>query len=382
MRRSGIPIEAFAVWLALAIAVPGQELRPANDGSQSVLQKVFAEAKSPDLLGEFRRDAAMRFTGAEGLFASGVSADGQQHKAKAPPPEPVQRPPIDPSMVGYIDDALVHTQIRVRFDAALHDYTPDRAEYFYAKCGCYRGAPAPITDPNAPGPGMAIPDYVNFQQLYIYGEYAPRHSRYSIFGQLPIRWLQSQGATNFGSSSGIGDIQVGAKASPFSSETHVLTFQFASHLATGDARQGLGTHHATLEPMALYFQKLGDKGTLEAQFGDTHPLGTSWLASGTGPGFAGDVLTYGVGGSYQVVQHQSTHVAGVLELVGWHILGGNVTDVRTGNSDTDGVNIVNMKMGPRVSFAEHHSVYFGYGIALTSATWYHEIFRTEYRYTF
>ena len=49
----------------------------------------------------------------------------------------VKRTTIDPSMVGYIDNAVVHSEIRIRFDAALDDQTPDRAEFFYAKCGCY-----------------------------------------------------------------------------------------------------------------------------------------------------------------------------------------------------------------------------------------------------
>lgn len=87
-------------------------------------------------------------------------------------PEKIKRAPVDPSMVGYIDNAIVHTEVRVRFDAALHNDTPDRAEFFYAKCGCYRTSPQPNYDPNSPGPGPGVPNYVNFQQLYFNGEYA------------------------------------------------------------------------------------------------------------------------------------------------------------------------------------------------------------------
>jgi hypothetical protein len=381
MRPSGFLIAAIAFsWTAATVR--GQTTQENELARAAALPTLFQVSLAPEAAyGAFRRDALMKFAPVENLFAFG-SADPQKKPKPQPVSEPVQRPPIDPSMVGYIDDALIHTQIRVRFDAALHDYTPDRAEFFYAKCGCYRA----INDPKSPGPGSEvadIPNYVNFQQLNIYGEYAYK-GRYSFFGVVPIRWLQPSPSTlpDFSSSSGISDIQIGTKVSPFASETHFLTFQLASHLATGDSREGLGTHHATLEPMVLYFQKLGERGTLEAEFGDTHPLGSSWLASGTGPGFAGDVMTYGVGGSYQLDHSEGVHVAGVLEMVGWHILGGNVTDVRATSANTDGVNIVNLKVGPRVSIAEHHSVYFGYGIALTSATWYHEIFRTEYRYTF
>ena len=41
-------------------------------------------------------------------------------------------------MVGYIDDPVVSSKIRVRFETGMHNRAPDRAEFFYAKCGCYR----------------------------------------------------------------------------------------------------------------------------------------------------------------------------------------------------------------------------------------------------
>ena len=41
------------------------------------------------------------------------------------------------SNVGYIDDAIVQTRLRLRFDAAYDNNRPDRAEFFYAKCGCF-----------------------------------------------------------------------------------------------------------------------------------------------------------------------------------------------------------------------------------------------------
>src|SRR6476469_587599 len=42
------------------------------------------------------------------------------------------------SMVGYIEDPSVASQVRVRFDAGFNMTSPDRAEFFYGKCGCYR----------------------------------------------------------------------------------------------------------------------------------------------------------------------------------------------------------------------------------------------------
>src|SRR5688500_12922263 len=47
------------------------------------------------------------------------------------------------SMVGYIEDATVRTQVRMRFDAGFGNDVPDRAEFFYAKCGCYQFDPPP-----------------------------------------------------------------------------------------------------------------------------------------------------------------------------------------------------------------------------------------------
>src|SRR5258705_5859807 len=58
-----------------------------------------------------------------------------------------------PSMVGYIEDSTIGTQLRLRFDSARHITAPDRAEFFYGKCGCYAGLPKnlAIYDPDAPG---------------------------------------------------------------------------------------------------------------------------------------------------------------------------------------------------------------------------------------
>jgi hypothetical protein len=310
-----------------------------------------------------------------------------------PPPKPAKQPEekieratINPSMVGYIDDAIVHSEVRIRFDSALHNKTPDRAEFFYGKCGCYRGLTGGAYDGNSPGPGDQIPKYVNFQELYFLGEYA-HGQHFSGFIQIPIRWIQATAAAGpvltFPSSSGISDMALGLKAAPFIFENAYLTFQFKAFLPTGDARQGLGTNHASIEPSLLYFQRISSRLAVEAEIGDTHPLSSSaGVPTQTAPhGFAGDVFFYGAGPSYQFMSSDKLSVGGVLEVVGWNVGSGFVTTL-AGPTTTGGVNIVNMKIGPRVGFHRHHSLYFGYGIALTSQNWYHDIFRTEYRYAF
>ncbi len=75
------------------------------------------------------------------------------------------------TFVGYVDDALIQSNVRIRFDAATGNTVPDRAEFFYAKCSCYRGLPPdhPGFDPDAPGPGPGAADDIRFQQLYLEG---------------------------------------------------------------------------------------------------------------------------------------------------------------------------------------------------------------------
>jgi hypothetical protein len=390
MRRDRFLLAVASVFWAIAVAVYGQAPEPANNGSPlpaySPAHDGIRLFFSANTYGAFSRDALVKFSPPENFIeAAGASAD-RPGKPK-PDTEPVKRPPIDPSMVGYIDDAIIHTEVRVRFDAATHNDTPDRAEFFYAKCGCYRSLPTsnPAYDPNAPGPGPGVPQYVNFQQLYLYGEYAllPHSHKFSLLGQLPFRWLQphapSGTAQAFPDNGGIGDIQVGAKFAPISSPTRFLTFQLISSIPSGDPRKGLGTNHATIEPKVLYYQALSDRMAVEAQFGDTHPLSSSsGVPTVGGHSFAGDVITYGVGTSYRILDKEQFWMAGVLEMVGWNVQGG----MATGRTSTDGVNIVNMKIGPRFSFGTHQSLYVGYGIALTNQTWYREILRTEYRYAF
>jgi hypothetical protein len=384
MRRDNL-IAVISLSWAITAAAHGQSPGYRNEpllAEQPFLRADLLQPFISPAYGSFRPEDLAAFSPPENFLAvSSYGADGSQTKPQ-PDFQKVKRPPIDPSMVGYIDNAVIHTEVRVRFDAADHDDTPDRAELFYAKCGCYRLAPDGAYDPTAPGPGFSVPKYVNFQQLYIYGEYAPSH-KISLFGQLPFRWLQAQSAPGvaqaFPDGGGIGDIAVGAKFAPIASPTRFLTFQLRSAVPSGDARKGLGTNHATIEPMVLFYQNLSDRIAIEAQFGDVHPLSSSKGVPTAGShGFAGDVITYGVGSSYRILDQEKFWMSGVLEMVGWNVQGG----MATGRTSTDGVNIVNLKVGPRFSFGPHHSLYAGYGIALTSQTWYREIFRTEYRDAF
>jgi hypothetical protein len=314
----------------------------------------------------------------------------EDQKTKPPPvnkpPIEIKRPPIDASMVGYIDNAIVGSEVRIRFDAAFNDAFPDRAEFVYAKCGCYRSTSA---DRNGgPGPGPGIPKNVNFQILSFMGEYAVNR-RFSAFVEIPFRWIQPQGVapkslTNpaFPNGAGISDVQAGLKFAMLASSRHYLTAQLLSYFPSGDSRSGLGTNHYSVEPAVLYYQRLSERFEIEGELG-------GWLPIGGSQGFAGNLFFYGIGPSYTLINGERFRLAPVIELVGWNVTGGQQTGIPNGPPGScckafsaSGVNVVNIKIGARMEFGGHSSLYVGYGKALTSADWYDQIVRVEYRYSF
>jgi hypothetical protein len=329
-------------------------------------------------------DSARRAGGAASSDA-GLPAPGAAFQpAPVAPPRDVNSPRRRGSMVGYIDDAVVGSKIRLRFEFGLHNDAPDRAEFFYAKCGCYRDLAKnhPAYDPNAAGPGPGIVTDLNFQQFYVLGEYAVG-DRFSVFGELPTRWLQPQsfqaGTGSFVNQSGIGDLRAGVKLALRAAADQVLTAQVKTFLPTGDGLHGLGTDHASVEPALLYYQQLSDLVVLESQVGAWLPFAGSKPVPTTATGnFSGNVFFYGLGPSFEVYRGGSVRFAPVVELVGWHVLSGYQTG---GTPDATGTNIVNLKVGARTAF-DRGSVYVGYGHALTTARWYEDIVRFEYRYSF
>jgi hypothetical protein len=296
-------------------------------------------------------------------------------------------------MVGYVNDSTIASQVRIRFDAGRHITSPDRAEFFYAKCGCYRGLPSDldIFDPDAAGPGPGIMTDANFQQLYVMGEYAMLDNRASVFVELPVRWLTPKafvpGLGSFDSQSGISDLRIGAKASLMATDNGQATALLQVTAPTGDSEKGLGTNHASIEPALLVAQRIGERAGIEAQFGGIFAAGGSpGLPTASSDKFSGNVLYYGIGPSFDVYTSDTVRVAPVVELVGWHILSGFRT-VCDGEpclleANDPGGNIANIKIGGRVLVNGMNSIYFGYGHHLTDQTWYDDIFRIEFRRSF
>ena len=320
-----------------------------------------------------------------GLFSGRALQTAQSGQATKPKstrnntgPRPMQRRKLDPSMVGYIDDPSVQNEVRVRFDAGFNDPRPDLAEFFY------QGHSAPVS------PTAAFQRTLNFQQLYLNAEYAAGKS-VSGFLQIPFRWIQpifipsATRTPDLFSGSGISDVQAGLKFGTIASETRNLTFQLRADFPSGNGSKGFGTGHSSLEPMALFYQKLSDRTAVEAEMGDSHPIGGTFYhasVASAGQKFDGDVMTYGVGPSYQAVVRDRYRIAPVLELVGWHVFGGLQTNSANQVESGAGANIFNVKLGTRLCFLGGNSIYAGYGRSLTSNIWYRNLFRIEYRYSF
>lgn len=319
----------------------------------------------------------------EAAVAAGPPAARAQAQPEPTPPPP-PRPRRRGSMVGYIEDAVIGSKIRVRFDSAAETRVPDRAEFFYAKCGCYAdlGADHPLYDPDAPGPRPGLATDLNFQQLLVWGEYA-FGNRVSVVGQVPTRWIQPQafadGASGFENQSGLSDIRAGLKLGLLASDAQSLTTQVQVQFPSGEAERGMGTAHTTIEPAILYLQRLGQVVTLESQLGLWAPLdGSAPVPVDNDGEFSGDILFYGVGPSFTLYDNDRVQFAPIVEIVGWRVLNGYQSDAVT---DASGTNIVNLKVGARANFPAG-SIYVGAGKALTDETWYDDILRIEYRYSF
>jgi hypothetical protein len=292
------------------------------------------------------------------------------------------------SMMGFIDDARIESKIRVRVDSAFRSRAPDRAEFFYAKCRCYALLPTFSSnfDPDAPGPRPGAVNDLDYNQIDIFGEWA--FGVFSAFGQLPLRWIQPRSfipgsGGSFPNQSGLGDLRLGIKMALVETLEQSLTAQAQFYAPTGDASQGLGTNHTSVEPALLYYRRLSDDIGLESQFGVWIPLdGSAGVPTSVEESFSGQVLNYGVGASFDVHREGRILFAPVVELVGWRVLSGFQTSPTVAANPANGINILDFKVGARVTVDGTHSAYAGFGHALTDATWYDDIVRVEYRFSF
>lgn len=309
--------------------------------------------------------------------------------------EPLRRPrSVARSNVGYVDNAVIGTHFQIRYDYASGADSPDRAEFIYPKCGCFRVLGA---DPDAPGPvgpGPAAPttaliEYdLDYQDITVDGEVA-LHDRVSAFAEIPFRIARGQVIPD---SEGLADIMAGVKFAVIADPERYLTLQLRTYLPTGNGEDGLGTEHVSLEPGILFHEGSGGRLTAEAELRLWIPMDGSSNAgtptSVTAENYYGNVLRYGVGLGYELSPEAQLRFTPVVELVGWNVMGGIVAfspdgvpaNPNTTVEDADGTSIMNLKAGARIGVRASDAIYVGYGKALTDEHWYDSVFRVEYRW--
>jgi hypothetical protein len=281
---------------------------------------------------------------------------------------------------GYIDWALPRTQFRLRFDAGFDNNRPDRAEFFYAQCGC-EGGPGPGVGGAAP----TVNGSVDYQELRGYLELASS-GNFSIFSEIPVRFLQTSAAADLGlpatgDANGLSDVEAGFKYALTNQPEETLTFQMKVYAPSGDAGKGLGTGHVSLEPGLLMQRKVSHRLDLFGEVRDWIPVSGSKSQRLAGQDFSGNVLRYGLGAAYTTVDTCSTRISPIIEVVGWSVLDGLMvnTDNAADLVEDASTTVVNGKVGLRTLFKSTGStLYVGYGHALTGQRWYEDIVRLEY----
>jgi hypothetical protein len=293
------------------------------------------------------------------LLLAGVPARLDAQTTEPPPQASEDRPIIRDSTVGYIDGAIPGDVLRFRFDSSYRNNQPSRGEFFYARS-------RPL------GPGLPSGDAVKDDQEYqLYGEHL-LGEHFSVFAEVPFR------AADFrvnGNHSGPGDSNLGCKYALLTTEDTVGSFQFRTYVPTGAASRGLGNHHVSLEPSLLLYHNLSESLASESEL-------RLWIPVG-GTDFEGNLVRYGTGLRYNLVQGAGWTLAPVVELVGWTFLDGRKSAFPSGVvSSASGDTILNAKVGLRLRLEGFGDLYAGYGRCLTGDTFYKDIFRLELRWLY
>jgi hypothetical protein len=291
---------------------------------------------------------------------------------------------------GYLDDPIPGTRFRFRADGMFDDTRPDRAEFIYGKCGCFRN-PALLNNPSTKGlydptaRGPVGPDFssasrIDYQELSNYLEVA-WNKRFSIFVEVPVRFVEFQfddKNNSRGDTGGLSDINAGFKYAWIACPDYYLTSELRVYAATGDSYLGLGTGHTSIEPGLLFWRRLSERVSIQGELRDWVPL--------DGTNFAGNVIRYGGEFGYDLVRSErccsacgrsyQSRLTAVGEIVGWTVFNGQEL-TPTGPISAAGDTIVNLKLGPRLTWGGN-SVYVGWGHALTGDAWYRDMVRLEY----
>ena len=180
--------------------------------------------------------------------------------------DPCYQPVWDPAAYAsvFADYARPRTVTRFRYDNIQNLVLADRNTYFLMQTNSH----FPSNFTNRHGVPYRTDPSVMIQQGYYYQEAAA--GRGSVFFELPYRSLDPLYSPG---QAGFGDINFGIKSLLLDTELLQVSFQFRTYTPSGNAAQGLGTGHFTLDPSLLSSLKLAPDTFLQLQLGNWTPLG-------------------------------------------------------------------------------------------------------------
>ena len=248
-------------------------------------------------------------------------------------------------------------------------FQPERAEYFWAKPGVLGGK----------GP-QNIERRVNYDQLSVYSEIASGNFAFFV----ESTYLGVEPANN-AAHSNFGDVNLGTKSLLLDCELMQVTFQFRTYIPAGNARNGLGTGHTSLEPSLLSSIKLNCDTYLQSQV-------AYWIPIGGDQDFEGAVWRYGASINRQWFHRGPFMLISTAEVDGWTFTDGAIANRdlaaavappgRDRNAYTQkggGESYFTTGGGLRLVICDKYDLGFGASFAATNDHLANPLYRTELR---
>ena len=298
-------------------------------------------------------------------------------------PDPCYQPRWEPAANAslFAEYARPRTITRFRYDNLENLLRPDRNQYFVKQ--------SPLG--NSKNKYFRSPPSARLQEVYYYQEIAA--AKGSFFFETPYRQVN---ALYSPSQAGFGDIRFGTKSLIYDVEMLQVTFQFKTYTPSGNAMNGLGTGHFSLEPSLLAALKLTPSTYFQAQLGEWIPLGAVNAqnnASGSTPNVAGGIFFWYLSLN-QVLAHltPSSPLIGTFEMDGWSFQDGGYTNpyklpIENRTTSTvipsgGGVSYFNAGPGLRLSICNKVDLGSAITWSSTTAHWAQPWFRFEVRFLF
>jgi hypothetical protein len=269
----------------------------------------------------------------------------------------------------FQDTVRPQTYTRFRWDAGMNVLQPERAEYFWAKPGVLGGR----------GP-QNIERRVNYDQLSMYNEIAAGNFAFFI----DTTYIGVEPALN-PAHANFGDLNLGTKSLLVDCELMQTAFQFRTYIPTGNARNGLGTGHTSLEPSLLSSIKLTQRSYLQSQV-------AYWIPVGGDRDFQGATWVYGSSLNHGWLNRGAYQLISTAEFKGWTFTDGAVANrdlvaagvaPNAGNrafiQQGSGETYLSLGGGLRLVYCDKYDVGFGMLIPVTGGHLADPLYRTEFR---